>query len=147
MEPQLAALRQAQLHDLMCLGWRPADPSSPESIALCFEQVFKDTSEVAQNNGDPGRPQALAGQVWSGIALLAYGQLWPLEEVLRVIESNPSVVRSREAGSIIRAIKLLVPFPESMSPAQEPRAAQEWLAANGDRLKWDEAAGKFGLTA
>jgi hypothetical protein len=137
----LAGIRRSQLHDLTHLGWRLSDRSSIDDIIASFRKIFERACS------DPAQPEAIGALVWSGIALLTYGELQPLFEVLRAIEGYPRRIYWRQAQHYVSTIAMLVPFPEGISPLENPVVARRWLAENDYRLKWDETTGLYSLTS
>lgn len=146
MATNAGALRATYSSFFASHGWIPRDDRPPVEVLqrLCGSLY---SSELPSTDDPDHRVARLARSmaVYAGVGLLACGDITPASTILSLLEREPSLLESREAGSVILAVPSLIPFPEGFSPLHHPRQARDWLLEQGGRLAWSEEQGAFVL--
>jgi hypothetical protein len=146
MNEWLQSLRQLYQDFFQMNGWiGKGDNPSIELLRGCCENEYCFYEKIVEGN-DPTRARlGQAMMIHAGVGLLAFGRFAALERMLITIRDNPEVMTSREAGAVVKAMRKLIPFPQTCDPITSPELALNWFWQHSTQLDWDEQKGAFTL--
>ena len=75
------------------------------------------------------------------LALLTYGHLDAVEDILNNIPSSPKA----RIRSSVKALKVFLPLPDDLDPLSNSEGVRTWFSQHRELLQWDVGKGIFVL--
>jgi hypothetical protein len=116
----------------------PPGTHPDDHFCALVDTTFTDARRGLQSRNPKIRAAASVAIYVSGLALLTYGRLDVLPDVLAHVPPETSPLRA-----LVSSVSSLLPLPQWLSPRTDPSAVAAWVEAHAEDLCWSEEDGRF----